>query len=165
MRRVLAAVAVAASLMTAVPAHAEFPDLARALEGRLGRRTFIPFLGLARTLVRVVSPRGVHDFQLAVFEDAPRLEGLELQQLMERYAGKGFTPMVRVRSHEETTFVYARPGRGDLLELTVLTRDGQDTVLVRVTVDGKTLAREMGEPRFAARMAMNGDRGRGRNRE
>jgi len=150
MRRSLAAAAVLATILCAAPAQAEFRDVARALETRLGRRTFIPFLGFARAICRVASPRGIYDFQLAVFEDAPRIDGAELESLMQRHVGPGFTPMVRVRSKRESVFVYAKPGRGDRLDLTVLTQDGGDTVLVRVSVDAEIAARSFGEPRKMA---------------
>ena len=63
--------AVGALLLTLVApqAFADFSHVARALERRLGtNRTWIPFLGVARALVRTVHPNGVHDVQLAVFE-------------------------------------------------------------------------------------------------
>src|SRR5688500_16345981 len=126
------AAALVALLLAATPAAAEFPQLARALEHRIGNRTWIPMFGLARTLVRMVHPKGIHDVQLAVFEDAKRVDGRDLEQLMRLHAGRGFTPLVTVRGRNESTFVYARPIRGDRLELTVLTQDGSDTVLVRV---------------------------------
>ncbi len=148
-----AAVVLAAVLTVATPVHAEFSDLAHALESRLGQRTWVPMLGFARMLVRIVEPRGVADFQLAVFEDAPRVEGLELEQLMARHVGKGFTPLVRVRSHNESSFVYARPMSHDRMELTVLTQDGKDTVLVRVAVSAEMLAKQLGDARHVTQLA------------
>ncbi len=152
MRRILLAAAFLTAVLTASPARAEFGDVARALESRLGKRNYIPFLGFARALCRVASPRGIHDFQLAMFEDAPILDGVELEALLARHVGKGFSPMVRVRSRHESVFVYAKPGRGDRLDLTILTQDGSDTVLVRVSVDGEVAARSFGEPRRMASM-------------
>jgi hypothetical protein len=139
-----AALVLAAVLSVAMPVHAEFSDLAHALDARLGNRTWVPMLGFARMIVRIIEPQGVKDFQLAVFEDAPRVEGRELEQLMQRHVGKGFTPLVRVRSHQESSFVYARPMKGDRMELTVLTQDGKDTVLVRVAVSAEAVAKQLG---------------------
>ena len=139
----------------AVPAHAGFDDIVYSLESRLGRSTWIPFFGLARSFVRVAHPEGVHDVQLAVFEGKGRLDPLDAQELMSRHAGRDFMPLVRVRSRRqhESTFVYARPLRG-YLELMVLTNDGDDTVLVRVVVDPDIVTRYLdNDPRSVALVA------------
>jgi hypothetical protein len=141
-----------ALVLVALPASAEFSELARALEHRVGNRTWIPMFGLARTLVRMVHPKGVHDVQLAVFEDARRIDGKDLEKLMRLHAGRGFTPLVTVRGKNEATFVYARPLKADRLELTVLTQDGSDTVLVRVSVAADVVTRELGNARQIAQL-------------
>ena len=143
------------AIVLALPAHAGFNDVLAGLESRLGSTMWIPFFGLARTFVRVGHPRGVHDVQIAVFEGKGRVDPLELDTLMRSRAGRGYAPLVRVRSRQqqESTLIYARP-QGDLLELLVLTNDPDDTVLVRVVVDPKTAMRYLSDdPRSMARIA------------
>ena len=122
--------------LLAVPAHAGFDEVLGGLESRLGRTMWIPMFGLVRTCVRMTHVEGVHDLQLAVFEGKGRLEPEYLDQLMTSRAGRDYAPFVRVRSRRdgESTFIYAKPIR-DLMELLILTNDGDDTVLVRVVVD------------------------------
>jgi hypothetical protein len=129
-------------LFAAVPAHAGFNEILGDLEGRLGRSMWIPMFGLVRTVVRVGHPRGVHDLQLAVFEGKGPVDSQLLGRLMATQAGRGYTPLVRVRSkHEkESSFIYARPN-GNNIELLVLTNDGDDTVLVRVVVDPEVVGK------------------------
>ena len=143
-----------ASLL-AVPAHAGFNDVLDGLRSRLGNTMWIPFFGVARTVVRVGHPRGVHDLQLAVFEGKGSLDSAYLDELMRSRAGRDYSPLVRVRERHdrESTFIYARP-QGDLMELLVLTSDRDDTVLVRVVVDPDVVARCLGDdPRSVALVA------------
>ena len=143
------------TLLVTIPAQADFGDIARALDRRLGGRTSIPFLGLGRFLVWTVRPRGVHDFQLAVYENVRNeVDPREIEQLLARGVEKGFAPLVRVRSNRsgESVFVWARPGRS-CIELIVLVHERDEAVLVRVDADAETVAREFGEPRRVARFA------------
>jgi hypothetical protein len=137
------------SLLIALPLYADFRSIERALRTRLGEPTWIPFLGLARVASNVVHPKGVHDFQLAVFEHG-RLDGEEAALLMSREAA-GFTRLVHARSRGEWTFVYCRPGAAGRVELLILTSDASETVLVRCDVDAQTFADEMDEPETLAR--------------
>ncbi|HEX9161673.1 MAG TPA: hypothetical protein VF980_08210 [Thermoanaerobaculia bacterium] len=130
--------------LLAAPAHAGFDEILTGLETRLGHTMWIPMFGLVRTAVRISHPDGVHDLQLAVFEGKGRLDSEYLDRLMTANAGRGYTPLVRVRSRRdgESTLIYARPIR-DLMELLVLTNDGEDTVLVRVVVNPERLGRSV----------------------
>lgn len=142
-------------LLTAVPARAGFNEILDGLEGRLGHTMWIPLFGLVRTVVRIGHPRGVHDLQLAVFEGKGRLDPQELDALMTARAGRGYAPLVRVRSKhaQECSFIYAR-NIGDRMDLLVLTNDGEDTVLVRVVVDPLVVTRDLGrDPRALALVA------------
>ena len=143
------------ALSLAVPAHAGFDDVLDGLRSRLGTTMWIPFFGFARTIVRVGHPRGVHDLQLAVFEGKGRLDPGDLDALMRSRAGRDYMTLVRVRSRREmeSSFIYARPA-GDLVELLVLTNDGDDTVLVRVVVDPGVVGKYLGQdPRSVALVA------------
>ena len=154
MKRIVAA---ALAFAIAVPAYADFNAIARAVDRQRGvKRVWIPFLGVARMLVRVVHPEGVHDVQLAIFEGAESLDPRKLRQLVESKIGPGFTPLVQAwsRRNGSWSFVYVRPSRdGELMEMLVFARDDEETVLVRVNVDPERIARHLGEPRSVARVA------------
>ena len=142
--------------LVSFPAYAGFDEVLAALHGKLGHSTWIPGFGLIRAGVRVTHYDGVHDLQLAVFEGKGTFDSLEADRLMRDRIGGGYTPMVRVRSkHDrEWSFIYAKPA-GDLMDLVVLTNDGQDTVLVRVVVDPETMAKYLDhEPKNAALVAL-----------
>ena len=129
----------------AVPLHADFASVARAIDRHDGvKRQWIPFLGLARFAVWVVRPEGVHDFQLVTFEGADRLDPKELHQILRTQIGPGYTPLVQQwsRKQHEWSFIYAKPD-GKRIDLVILTHDDEDTVLVRVEVDATVIAREI----------------------
>ena len=144
-------------LALAVPMYADFNEVARALDQQLGvKRIWVPGLGLARFLVWVVRPKGVHDFQLVTFKGADEVDPHELQNIMRNNVGPGFTPLVRSWSKKsgEWSFVYARVRpNSDRVELMVLARDDEDTVLVRVDVDATIIGRELQSPRGVTRYA------------
>ena len=144
--------------VVALPLHADFASIARAIDAQHGvKRIWIPFLSIARIAVRMVQPEGVHDFQLATFEGADDLDPEALRNIMRAKAGPGFVPIVQVWSKKsnEWSFIYAKPSpRSDRLELMILAHDSADTVLVRVDVDANVIARELrDEPRTVTNMA------------
>jgi hypothetical protein len=155
-RLMLAAVLLA---IVAQPLHADFAAVAKALDHQRGvSRIWIPFLGVARTLVRVVRPKGVHDIQLVTFNTDSHVDPRELQRIMRTQIGPGFQPLVQVYSKRsgEWSFIYARPANDDSnrIELMVLAHDDDNTVLVRVEVDASVVARDLGDhPRGMVRMA------------
>jgi hypothetical protein len=149
-KRIIALVLLAA---VALPLQADFTAIARAIDSHHGvRRVWIPFFGVARFLVRVIQPKGVHDVQLATFEGAERVDPRELNALLKSKLDQGFRPLVQVRSRKEWSFIYARPRGGNRIELVILAHD-DDTVLVRVDVDADVLARELDDPRHAHHVA------------
>ena len=156
-RRLAAVLALAASLT--LPLYAGgFGDVARAIDSQRGvNRVWIPFLGVARMLVRIVEPEGVNDFQLAVFEGADRLDPQQLHQLMREKIGADFKPLVQTWSRKhgkrEWAFIYAKPHARNRIELVILAHDDEDTTLVRVDVNAEVLARELDDPRGVTRMA------------
>ena len=153
-KRLIVAVLVVAF---ALPLHAGFGDVARALDRQKGvSRIWIPFLGIARAAVRVVEPKGVHDFQLVTFRGGSNLDGAAVQQIVRKHAGRGYLPLVQAWSRKkgEWSFVYARPSQdGKRIELMVVAHDASETVLVRVDIDAEVVARELGEPRNVTQVA------------
>lgn len=152
------ALALLLAAIVALPLHADFASIARMIDDQNGvKRIWIPFLGLARVVVRVVEPEGVHDFQIATFEGADDLDPKWLHQVLRTQAGPGFVPLVQTwsRRSNEWSFIYARPSANtDRLELMILSHDHEDTVLVRVAVDASVVAREIREkPRDVTQMS------------
>lgn len=150
-----AAIAAVISILLAAPLQADFGQIARSLDSHLGSRMWLPFLGLGRFFVRTIHPRGIHDFQLAVFEDHRQgIDPLELEELMRRGTGKGFAPLVRVRSNRsgENVFVYARP-RGRNVEMMILVHERNETVLVRLVANAEVAMREFGGTRGMIKLA------------
>ena len=152
-------IAAALLLLTtvALPLHADFASIARAIDAQHGvKRIWIPFLSIARIAIRVVQPEGVHDFQLATFEGTSGVDPRALRDIMRRKVEKGFVPLVQVWSKKsnEFSFIYARPSGRDRLELMILAHDAADTVLVRLEVDANVVARELRDrPRNVTNMA------------
>ena len=146
------------ALLITLPLHADFASVARAIDSQHGvKRVWIPFLGVARFVVRVVAPEGIHDFQLATFEGADDVDPRKLGEIIRRQAGPGFKPLVQVwsRKSNDWSFIYARPSKkADRLELMILAHDSSDTVLVRVDVDATMVARELKDrPRDVSHVA------------
>jgi hypothetical protein len=142
----------------AVPLHADFAAVARAIDDQNGvSRVWIPFLGVARAVVWMVRPKGVYDFQLVTFTNDRHLDPHSLHDILQAKAGPGFKPLVQVysRRSNEWSFIYAKAAPdANRIDLLVLTQDGDETVLVRVVVDAEVLARELDEsPRHVTRMA------------
>ena len=142
--------------VVAIPAHAGFNEVLAGLEAHLGRRTWIPLLGVIRVGVRVIHPDGVHDLQLAVFEGKGHVDSEFADQLMRTRIGKDYAPLVRVRERNdrEWTYIYAKAVGERLIDLVVLAKDGSDTTLVRVVCDPEVVARYLDDnPRNVALVA------------
>ncbi|HEU4522161.1 MAG TPA: hypothetical protein VFT12_09175 [Thermoanaerobaculia bacterium] len=149
MSRRIAIAALVALTFAAQPVFADFHRVARGLQKLGFEKRWIPFLGLARVAVRVVHPKGVHDFQIAVYEETPSVSGAAIQQMLREHVGRGYTPLVRVFSARqgESVFVYARPTANlRIVELIVLAHERNETVLVKLSADAEIVGREMGIP-------------------
>jgi hypothetical protein len=154
-KRIVLAAGVA--LFLSSPLHAGFDALVSAVQAHRGlHRVPIPGLSLARLAVWIIHPEGVHDFQLATFEGRGQIEEEDLQTIFRENIEAGFRPVVQVHSKRdgESTMVWARPAKGDLIEITLLTHERRgDTVVVHAVLDAAVFAREMGSPRRVSRMA------------
>ena len=138
-------------LLVALPLHAGFDSLVRAVETIPGlHRVSMPGLGLVRFAVWMIHPEGVHDFQIAAFEGKGRgdIGQQQLESLIRAHADAGYSPLVQVHSRRsgELTLIWARP-KGEQVELLLLTRDPNDqTVVLRTVVDIDTIARHIDHP-------------------
>ena len=145
-------------LFAAAPMRADFDSLVRAVESVPGlRRVPIPGIGLVRLAVWMIHPKGVYDLQLATFEGkGGDIDRRELESLIRRHADAGYQPLVQVHSRRsgELTLIWARPMGRDRVELLLLTHEHDDeTVVLRTVVDVETVAREIGDPHTAKRVA------------
>ena len=149
---------VALVMFAALPLRADFDSLVRAVERMPGlHRTPIPGFGLVRVAVWMIHPEGVHDLQLATFEGkGSDIDPGDLERLIRKHADAGYQPLVVAHSRRtgELTLIWARPSRGDTVELLLLAHDPKDdTVVLRTVVDVETVAREIGNPHTATRVA------------
>ena len=156
-RRILVTLVLAAVVLAAQPLQADdFQRVASGLRTLGFERTWIPFMGLARTFVKIAHPKGVHDFQIAVYEKTPDVTGEEVDRMVKSRMARGFSPLVRVYSAQkgESVFIYARPSRdARTVELIVVSHERDETVLVRVRADAEKVGRELGVPEKVGELA------------
>ena len=155
-KRVL--VAVLLTVVVAAPLRADFDSLVRAVGGIRGmHRIPLPGISLVRFAVWMVHPKGVHDLQLATFEgNGGDLDRAEFEALLREHAEAGYRPLVQAHSRRsgELTLIWARPMRADRVELLLVAHEpGDQTVVLRTVVDMETIAREIGDPHRATRVA------------
>jgi len=151
----LTLLAACALLLFAVPMRAGFDEVVDALSHTPGlHRISIPFFGLARFLVRVSHPQGVHDMQLATFEGSGSIAEEDLATILRDSARDGYRQVVRSRSRRtgEVTLIFARPD-GDIIDMLIVTHDRVDTTVVRAVVDSDVFAHEVNGDHSATRVA------------
>ena len=137
-------------VFAATSARADFDALVRAVESSRGlHRIWMPGMGLVRLAVRMAHPDGVYDLQLARFSGNGSVDFDEVVR------STPAAPIIRSRERSgEVAVIWARPLHGDLFELLILAHDPTDeTVVVRVVVDGEMLARELADPKHPSLIA------------
>jgi hypothetical protein len=144
-------------LFAALPLHAGFKDVVRAVETRTQMHpTYIPLLGLARFAVWIIHPDGVYDFQLATFEGASSraIDFADLTATVRKAAGAGFQPLVQARSahNGEFTYILAKPLDDNRVEFMLATHDHSDTVVIRAVIDADKMLAHIHEPHSFARL-------------
>ena len=147
----------ALALFAALPLHAGFKDVVRAVESRTQMHpTYIPLVGLARFAVWIIHPDGVYDFQLATFEGESRgaIDYDDLTATVRKAAGPGYTPLVQARSNRkgEFTYILAKPVDDNRIEFLLATHDHSDTVVVRAVIDADKMLAHINEPHSFARL-------------
>lgn len=136
-------VAVLAVLATAgIATAADFEDVARNVESRLGmRRTRMPGKGfLMNSFVAVSRPGGARAMKLAAFESENGRFRAEMFQSAVLEAAGGWTPVVQVQSLKgrEEVALYIRPA-GKKLELLIATSEHGEGTLVYLKIPGRDL--------------------------
>jgi hypothetical protein len=150
------AAAAALYLLIAIPAHADFAEVVKCVESKAGsHKTPVPFFGLVRAAVWMIHPEGVHDVELATWEDTDAaIDGREITKTLQAKAGASYQPIIRSRSRNgEWAYIYARP-RGTLMEIVIVTHDKSDTVAMRAVIELKRLELMINDHRHATDVAM-----------
>jgi plasmid stabilization system protein ParE len=138
-------------LVAATPVAAsdkEFDAVVRHIEATYKtKRVRIPFMGLARFVVKVAKPEGVKSFKLATFERLATPEpgaAARLGQVLRGSLEPAWRPLVRVRSgrDREQTHVYFREEGRDV-KVMVVTVEPEEATVVRVKMGRDALARWM----------------------
>jgi len=130
-----------------------------------GKRTHIPFLGLANFVVKIVRPAGVKSFKLAVFEEQDFLRApstTTFDAAMRSLMPKEWLPLVRVssrRGEAARTFIYAKPAGKDMQLMTVVL-EPREAVVIEVRLNPDAVAKFLDNPRVMG-VSLAGDlRGR-----
>ena len=132
-------------LSVATPVAADFRSIADRIEDDYHlNRTWIPFLGIGRLFVRAAKPEGIHDLQLAVFEDQ-RARFVDVSAILADEIGPEWQPMIRARSRGEETVIYARPS-GKVMRLLIVARESDELVVMEVAMDPRKFTESMREP-------------------
>jgi hypothetical protein len=147
-KRTILAATMMLVLTAACASGGEFRSLCSAVGSELGaKRQWIPFMGLARTGVRMIKPHGVHDVRLAIYQHPNGLSGANprLDAAIARITDQGWAPLVRVtEAGGSRTTVWIRP-EGDLMDMLVLAHDHEESVLVHLRVDSEKLLADLAE--------------------
>ncbi len=101
------------------------------------RATHIPFMGLISMVSRRATDGGVSNLHVAEFEDfSEKLDGEELNQLVETKLGDGWERVIRETSRDgvSQTLIFMHP-EGARMGLFVLDADGHELNVVQVSVD------------------------------
>jgi hypothetical protein len=146
-------------LLGVVPllADSDFDALVKNLEARYGvRKQYVPMLGFANFMVKMVRPAGTHDLKLAILDNIDNARHPEPEQLDEMVRPGGWKPFIRVVSNRqlERVYVYARERSRDH-ELLVATLENNEAVLVRVRLNAEGLARWVNNPVVMGRSRPN----------
>lgn len=129
--------------LSARGAERDFESVVGAIEGHLGvHRTHIPMMGLAKFFVKASSPSGVHQFELATFENLSyspeRLRDFRAA-VSDALAGS-WQPMVQVQAQgrREYTGIFVRGQKGKFY-LMIATIEAHEATVVEVQLSPSQL--------------------------
>ena len=133
----------------------EFNDVVKAISEQFDTKPMrIPFMGLAKFVVKVAHPAGTKQLNIAIFEnlDEDKGSGSDLIDSVRLAVGKQWKPFVMVRGdHEENTLVYM-VGKGNDVRLLVVTAERDETVVVEVKVSPEAMQKWMISPGTMGKM-------------
>lgn len=153
-RLVLAGVLLALAFSAARPAVAgdpSFGSFVKRLEGEYSlRRTYIPFIWLAKAVVWVARPAGVSRLDIAIFENqdlSPLARAADLQNRVHSFLGLGWKPFVEVHAprRAERVLLYARETGRDM-EMFILCVEKNQAVALLTRVNPEALSRAIEDP-------------------
>ena len=79
----------------------DFDSFVHSMEKEYGvKRTYIPFMGFANFMGKVIRPVGASDFKLAVFEHVNPVSRPSPERVDEAVVPQGWHPFIRVLSHK-----------------------------------------------------------------
>jgi hypothetical protein len=104
-------------------------------------RTWIPFLGVARTFVRTTHPDGIYDFRVALFEGKSKADVGVLHQKVRAAVGPEWTPMIVAKSkrQQETALVFMRETKRGV-RLLIVAYEPDEVAVVEVEVKPEKVA-------------------------
>ena len=123
-------------LHVAIPAQANFAEVVTRFEKATGaRRTWLPGMSIARSLVRIAHPEGVHDFKIAIYE-GKRMRSLpaDFAETLRAAVGPEWRQIVNVREDGERTAIFAQETRS-LVRLLVVTQEKDEATIVEALVE------------------------------
>lgn len=125
-----------------VVAQAGFREVVTSVEAATGsRQIYIPFMSMARTFFRVVEPKGVSDFRVAVLQSRGnrRLQGDLDQAVILKAAGPGWQTIVQTerRSSGERALIYARPAPRQRMRMIVVAHERDEAAVIELELDMK----------------------------
>ena len=121
----------------------------------------IPLFGLVNAVTFVVRPAGASRIDLAVFEnlDLGNRSERDLDQMIQRSVGRGWTPFVQVHSRkrggEEVVLVYMRT-EGKNCRLLVTSIERAEATVVELRLNPEGLLRWIASPQESAHSTHGG---------
>ena len=133
-------------------ADREFEAVVRHFESAYGQKKMhIPLLGAVKFFSNVARPMGGSGLQLAIWGDVDNgdLDGLPPVQAPWR-------PWVVTRSHNESTYIYVNPSKGNW-KMLIISLEPNQTNVVQVKLNGSALRRWLRDPVHQNRHRRNQD--------
>jgi hypothetical protein len=144
-------------------AERDFQAVVGAIEAHLGvHHTHIPMMGFAKLFVKASAPSGVHDFELATFEDlrysADKFR--DFRDVVSDALGESWRSMVQVQapSRKEYTGIFIK-GQAGKFRMLIATIEAEEATVVEVQISPSQWLAWLGNPAtMGHRVGGNGER-------
>jgi hypothetical protein len=144
-------------------AERDFQAVVGAIEAHLGvHHTHIPMMGFAKLFVKAAAPSGVHNFELATFEDlkysSDKIRGF--QNVISDALGESWHTMVQVQApwRREYTGIFIK-GQGGQFRMMITTIEAEEATVVEVQISPSQWLAWLGNPAtMGHRVGGNGGR-------
>jgi hypothetical protein len=147
----------------ALGAGRDFQAVVGAIEAHLGvHHTHIPMMGFAKLFVKASAPSGVHNFELATFEDLKYSQDKirDFQNVISDALGESWHTMVQVQApwRREYTGIFIK-GQGGQFRMMIATIEAQEATVVEVQISPSQWLAWLGNPAtMGHRVGGNGGR-------